>query len=428
VALKAGTVGVIFLAFLTPAFGQYTTVRYLSREEAAPVFAALQEPLPAAGEWTARIAERDRATRARVSDGDEASIVNWLLFGTSFTRQPRITGELSSSPELTDLVSRRIDDLVRVLGGKAADERLEFARTVVGTGDGARRRLVSALERAILEREMLARRDRDARQLGDSSLEFAERSRIYRDRGLSTDTSIRSSFAVDQALEEMKRRGSLVGPVRRVAIIGPGLDFVDKQAGHDRFPPQTVQPFAIQDSLFRLGLAAPGEIQVVALDLNPRVNAHVTRASRLLHAGRPYTIRLQLDESTPWTPAFIAFWKRLGEHIGTRDLESIHVRPGADLDVSASDVNVASQYLVLDSAARFDLVVATNVFVYYDRLEQGLAAASISRMMRPDGILLSNNAIVEIPDVPLRSAGYSRTLHSDISEDGDLVIWYRRVR
>ena len=71
------------------------------------------------------------------------------------------------------------------------------------------------------------------------------------------------------------------------------------------------------------------------------------------------------------------------------------------------------------------LIIATNIFIYYDRLQQGLAMASVARMLRPGGLLLSNNALVEVPSIGMRSIGYSKTLYSKSEEDGDLIIWYQ---
>jgi hypothetical protein len=51
---------------------------------------------------------------------------------------------------------------------------------------------------------------------------------------------------------------------------------------------------------------------------------------------------------------------------------------------------------------------------------------SVAGMLRPGGLLLSNNALVEVPSTGMRSIGYSKTLYSDREEDGDLVIWYRK--
>jgi hypothetical protein len=445
VALKPPIVAALCLSFLGPLLAQQTAVTYLSREDAVPVFAALGEPLPSSAEWASWIAGRDRETRARIAEGDETTIVNWLLFGTSFTREPRVDAK---SPDVSRAVSRRIDDLVRALdrnhedtktrnGEPALAERIEFARQVVGSGETARRRLVAALDRLSKEQEELAGRDREARQLGDSRLEFAERSRIYRDRGLATDTSLRSSFAIDEALRQLARDRGINAPIRRVAIVGPGIDFADKQAGYDAYPPQTIQPFAVQGSLLRLGLARPDALEVVALDLNDRVNAHISHAVSRSKAGQPYAIRLLLPESVAWTPEFAAYWQTFGEQIGQSKAASgtsafkvrtIQVAPSLVRAVSASDVNVTAQRLELERAALFDLVIATNIFVYYDRLQQGLAAVSLSRMLRPDGFLLSNNAIVELPAIGLQSVGYSKTLNSDNPEDGDLVIWYRKIR
>ena len=65
--------------------------------------------------------------------------------------------------------------------------------------------------------------------------------------------------------------------IRRVAVVGPGLDFANKQAGLDFYPPQTTQPFAVLDSLFRLGLASSDSIELYALDISSRVNLHIEK-------------------------------------------------------------------------------------------------------------------------------------------------------
>ena len=86
--------------------------------------------------------------------------------------------------------------------------------------------------------------------------------------------------------------------VRRVAIVGPGLDVVDKQEGYDFYPPQTIQPFAVIDSLIRLGLADAGTIRVTTFDVSARVNDHILEMTRGARAGRPYTLHLPLDGAT----------------------------------------------------------------------------------------------------------------------------------
>jgi hypothetical protein len=81
---------------------------------------------------------------------------------------------------------------------------------------------------------------------------------MFRDRGISLDTTILSSFGIDGALHDMKDQA--VRPERsiaRVAVIGPSLDFTDKGFGYDFYSLQTLQPFTIYDSLIRLKLAEP---------------------------------------------------------------------------------------------------------------------------------------------------------------------------
>ena len=102
---------------------------------------------------------------------------------------------------------------------------------------------------------------------------------MFRDRGISVDTTILSSFGIEGALRDMKDRAVLAKrSITRVAVIGPGLDFTDKGFGYDFYPLQTLKPFAIYDSLVRLGLAEPGKIEVIAFDISQEVLEHLRRA------------------------------------------------------------------------------------------------------------------------------------------------------
>ena len=71
---------------------------------------------------------------------------------------------------------------------------------------------------------------------------------------------------------------------------------------------------------------------------------------------------------------------------------------------------------------RFDLVLATNVLVYYNVFEQNLALANIASMLRPGGLLLSNTPVV--PAVALKPTDdYFQIPHANQS---DYVFWYQR--
>src|SRR4029078_4536962 len=107
--------------------------------------------------------------------------------------------------------------------------------------------------------------------------------------------AIVQSFAIEQALVAMKQAGALPGRILRVAIVGPGLDFADKRDGYDFYPQQTLQPFAVIDSLLRLGLARPGLPAMTTFDVSGRVNQHLQAARARAQSGQPYPINAPRD-------------------------------------------------------------------------------------------------------------------------------------
>ena len=188
-----------------------------------------------------------------------------------------------------ELLLRRLDDLVTGIASPGANERLQFARQLVArqgidptTEAGqqqARIYLVKARERVIAELARYRRAAESARRPGNRGGELTAYSTMYSDRGLSSDTRLTADFALDKALEAIAAKGTLAArSVRRVAIVGPGLDFTDKAEGFDFYPQQTIQPFALVDSLGRFDLGQPDEIRVTTLDLSPRVNGHLESA------------------------------------------------------------------------------------------------------------------------------------------------------
>ena len=93
------------------------------------------------------------------------------------------------------------------------------------------------------------------------------------------------------------------------------------------------------------------------------------------------------------------------------------------------DLNVVTERLDLADGDRFDLIIATNVLLYYDVFEQMMASANIARMLRPGGFLLTNNRVFELPGSPLSGAGFADVTYMSlpgIGETGDRVIWYAK--
>ena len=61
--------------------------------------------------------------------------------------------------------------------------------------------------------------------------------------------------------------------------------------------------------------------------------------------------------------------------------------------------------------------------------EQSLAVANVAKMLRPGGIVLSNNRIVEFPGGPISAVGYTDAIYmqlAGIGETGDRIVWYQR--
>jgi hypothetical protein len=396
--------------------------------------------------WPEWVVGHDRDIRKRLLRGDEDTIINWLLFGTSFTRQPRAILEVSATTDgLPRLISRRTRDLISALASADVDERLAFARRLLrsqGYGfdtseDRVRleRHLQAEIERVLAERHKYMLREEEF-QAGDGVGQIMAYSTLFRDRGLSLDTSILAAFAIEQALETMRDQRLLQSNgIRRVAVIGPGLDFADKNSGYDFYPVQTLQPFTSIDSLVRLGLAAgPAEIELTTFDISPRVNDHILAFRDRAKSGTPYVLRLPVDLGLQWTPALVGYWKSIGDRIGSEtpvprpadagkgfQPRGIEVRPQVAARVTPVDFNVVTEKW---TGPPFDLVIATNVLVYYDKLDQSLAFAGIEAMLRPGGFFLTNNVVVELPVSQLRSAGVITVRHS--AEKLDHVFWYRR--
>jgi SAM-dependent methyltransferase len=366
------------------------------------------------------------------------------LYGATFTALPRIAGgEEAVKPDggLSPAARARVRDFVAALAAWPTNERLRFA------ADFLRRRGVSvpampALLDVNLERFLAEQRayQQTLASAAPDQLLYA-RSTLYSARGLSVDTSLLPNFAIEDTLRAMLRKGALVpGAIHRVAIVGPGLDFADKRGGYDYYPLQTIQPFAILEAVARLGFGGADEVTLSAFDLNPAVVAHIREAARHARAGRVYTIQLPREAQADLTPPALAYWQHFGDVIGAvvpaigapsslkqailSRAVAVQPRYAARLDVF--DLDIVAQTLDLPPAESFDLVVATNILVYYDLFHQALAKAAIAHMLNPGGVLLVNHALPSQPASLLEYLGRRSVAYSSNGAYGDDVVVYRR--
>ena len=426
-----------------------------AKKKDAPVFLSLGEARPVlddfAGElpgglrgavtevsWREWETAHDREIRARLRQGDADSIVNLVLFGNSFTARPRVTGTESEAEG--KLILARVHDFAQAVIHPGTNERLQFAAEWLGERDPKRisATLLENILRVRKEQRAYAETIAEAKRKEDAAGLFVKRSSLYRERGLSLDTSFRPNFAIERSLAEMKAAGVL-REVRRAAVIGPGLDFTDKRGGYDFYPVQTLQPFAVIDSLRRLRLAAASGPAVEVFDLSERVLSHVRRVAGEARAGAPYTVQVPLDEGVRWLPATVAYWQGFGSEIGTQTaaldppagvgvrMRAVRIRPAAVELLHPAGLDIVTQHLPLTEERRFDLVIATNVLVYYSQFEQALGLRNVAGMLAKAGVLLSNNILPEVKGGEMLPVGGTSVAYSGDPDDGDHVIWYKHA-
>jgi hypothetical protein len=444
-------------------------VRPTTLAEAAPIVAALGDSAPAGlrnaassgddARWSAWLKARDVDIRRRIATGDEDSVVNLMLYGTGFTRQPRATGAVAASAangRVESVMDGRLADLVAAIEAPGADERLQFARAVVerhGIAVGSASREAARRYLRELRSRVLSENDRYLRRLAEVSLSDPPQQRalqatLYRDRGLSSDTSLRVDFALHQALAALRDRGELARrPLERVGVVGPGLDFVDKAQGYDAFPVQMIQPFALADSLRRLQVSQRPAVTTV--DISSRVLAHLQDARRRAARRRPYRLNVMIEQDIAGSrlePALVEYWHRFGDRVGrpitghvqqasARQVQarSVEVRPEVVLDVTGVELNIVLERISgPDPSRQFDLIVATNVLIYYDTSEQALAVGNMAGMLRAGGLLMTNQTVpvaaaCGLSPVLIMSVAFDHVQSAAGSrERGDSIFVYRK--
>jgi len=398
-------------------------------------------------EWNIWIHAQDTDVRSRIDRGAEDSISNFILYGTSYTELPRLKASddaTDSAGKISTAAVARSHALGTALQSSLPGERLEFIRSFLRKRGLAPSEwenfLIKNLQRFAREQQAYQQKLAEAAKSRDINEIMSVRGTLYQSRGLSADTSLLPNFAIEETLRAMLNMGALhPGSMRRIAIVGPGLDFTDKRDGYDFYPPQTIQPFAILDTVRRLGLASPQPAQVFALDLNPAVNAHVRDLAARGRAGQSYALQLPRDVEARWSEAAVAYWKEFGSAIGTSvkplpvpgvlsgiESRAVSVRPALAASIVPLDLNVVAQTLDLEGGEGFDLVVATNILVYYDVFQQSLAMNNIAHMMNRGGIFVANNALPARHDPRLKYLGRKSVFFAEDGSYGDDMVVYQR--
>jgi hypothetical protein len=406
------------------------TVRFLRWPDVQSLlagFAVSPEKLPVfkdAEEWDAWIRERDASIRGRVDHGIEDSISELILFGTSFPAPPKLgtaADAVNAAGDLTAKARARRDAFVQAID-QLDNERfrivLEFLRRRRITEEELGPFLSGSLRSFALEEAGLPKKQ------------------VRADVGISPETSLLINFALEDILRGLQTHGALPARIRRIAVIGPGLDLAGDPDVNDFCPLQSIQPFAILEAVLRLGLATPSEIQITAVDLNPLVLSHLRTSLGKAHAAQRYVLQLPRPSSAGWNAAAVSYWQHFGEIIGTPatpgaappgiELRAIAVNPPMAARVTVDDLDIVTQTLDASPGQGFDLVVATNLFGYYTRVEQTLALTSIARMLSSGGIVLSNGLLPKIKLQEFEDLGVRHVSYLDSGGGDDLTAHKRR--
>ena len=135
----------------------------------------------------------------------------------------------------------------------------------------------------------------------------------------------------------------------------------------------------------------------------------------------------------------VAYWKQVGGRIGDEvpaiqpptgasevRVRAVRIRPAVVAAITPRDLNIVVERLGVADDDRFDLVVATNVLVYYDAFGQALAMTNISAMLRPGGLFLTNYAVTPRPPM-LPAARLITKVFWDRQHNGDTMLVYEKT-
>jgi hypothetical protein len=116
------------------------------------------------------------------------------------------------------------------------------------------------------------------------------------------------------------------------------------------------------------------------------------------------------------------YWQRFGSQIGGNAqalalppqlrqpanavrTRAVRIRPEVVGLMDPLALNVVLQRAVLPPERAFDLVVGTNILIYYGAFEQALALSNVEAMLAPSGVFLTNDLSLELPEIRLRPSG-----------------------
>ncbi len=442
------------LSLALPALSQQLNPEFVSLDAAQPTLRAFADSLPAelrststVATWSAWIKAQDASIRERLVKGEEDTLTNLLRWGVTFTDEYQISREYLAKYGTSTLVNafaeKRATDLVRALASPSTNPGMQQMRAFLMNQGYS---FSTPKERDRIKKHLLDNLARMRDEFADfreklKTIDTAEEGNLYAQRGISLDSNLWPDYALDRSLAELLNESMLKpGSIRKIAVIGPGLDFANKDFGNDFYPPQSFQTFAVLDSLLRLGLTNISDFQLYTLDISPSVNIHIAATQKAAAEGKPYVVQLPWNSSVPFSSEYFAafepWWQDLGSRVGVSTkpvqipgklandvhIRAVSIRPEIARRITPIDMNAVYQYV----PSGFDLIIGTNIFIYYGAFEQSLARANLAAMLKPGGFALTNDLLSDKVHSGLTEAHRTNVVVRSDPQIVEHVFCYRR--
>ncbi len=341
----------------------------------------------------------------RVREGDLDHLIFYALQATHFTKLPSIEPAVSAKAlveggnRIPPDARARIHELLKAIDSSSTDPRVAYFRTLVrSTFPNVHQREDSLADEYRRAMTFVYNKEFVAQRAGPEAV-----ADLYRARGLSTDTAVEAGYVVYNGLGILKSLDPS-RQIRRVLIVGPGLDLAPRTSLLEEGPPQSYQPWAVIDALISLRLSRADDLVVVGADINPRVVEHLLQV-RYAPPTLTLVSGIQQSSTVRLTDEYREYFRNLGNAIGQDQsgivvpehmAKRIVVRPDFGRTVSAEPLDIVTERL---TGAPFDLIVATNILPYFDDTQLTLATSNIAAMLGPGGVFMHNEPRPVLGDI-----------------------------
>jgi chemotaxis methyl-accepting protein methylase len=108
-------------------------------------------------------------------------------------------------------------------------------------------------------------------------------------------------------------------------------------------------------------------------------------------------------------------------------IEAVSIRPEIARHITPVDTNIVFEHLpIANPEERFDLIIGTNIFIYYGAFEQSLARVNLAAMLKPGGLVLTNDMLADKVPGQLKEAHRTTIEVSANPQITEHIYCYRR--